>query len=141
MEQKLFEERLSRLRAFMASRGLDAFVTYVTEGYNWEGLYYLSNFRGTAGALVVTSEDPLLIVDGRYCNQARQQSPYPVHLQESGNFFQTLQEVLQGFGANRVGFEGNRVFYGDYRKLSDMPFWWEDAGRYASCAGTPKRDF
>ena len=128
MERKLFEERLSRLRAFMASRGLDAFVTYVTEGYNWEGLYYLSNFRGTAGALVVTSEDPLLIVDGRYCNQARQQSPYPVHLQESGSFFQTLQEVLQGFGANRVGFEGNRVFYGDYRKLSDMPFWWEDAG-------------
>jgi len=141
MEQKLFEERLSRLRVLMASRGLDAFVTYVAEGYNWEGLYYLSNFRGTAGALVVTSEDPLLIVDGRYCNQARQQSPYPVHLQESGNFFQTLQEVLEKFGVNRVGFEGNRISYGDYRKLSNMPFWWDDAGDMLSALERQKGIF
>ncbi len=127
MEEKVFENRLSRLREQMSLKGLDAFITYVTEGYNWEGLYYLSNFRGTAGAFAVTPEDALLVVDGRYINQARQQSPYPVHLQESGNFFQTLQEVLMGFGSNRVGFEGNRVSYDDYRKLSDMSFWWEDA--------------
>ncbi len=128
METVLFEERLTRLRGLMASRGLDAFVSYVVEGYNWEGLYYLSNFRGTSGALVVTMEEALLVVDGRYVNQARQQSPWPVHLQESGNIFQTLQEVLENFGASRVGFEGNRVSYGEYRKLGDMSFWWEDAG-------------
>ncbi len=128
MERALFEERLSRLRNHLSSQGLDAFITYVVEGYNWEGLYYLSNFRGTAGALVVTLEEALLVLDGRYVGQGRQQSPWPVHLQDSGNLFQTLQEVLENFGVSRVGFEGNRISYGEYRKLSDMPFWWEDLG-------------
>ena len=45
-------KRTEKLREAMAAQGADAFVVFSDEDSNWESLFYLSGFRGTAGAAV-----------------------------------------------------------------------------------------
>lgn len=60
--------RADRARARLASEGLDVLV--VTSLTN---VRYLTGFTGSAGLVVVTPDDLLLVTDGRYLEQAAEQ--------------------------------------------------------------------
>ena len=73
-------ERLGRLRALMAARGIDAVVIpqgdphqseYISD--HWQLRRYFSGFNGSAGTLVVTAATALLWTDSRYFLQAAAQ--------------------------------------------------------------------
>lgn len=75
------EKRLSDLRAAMARLGLDAFVVPYADAFQSrnraaEGsdrLRYLTDFRGSAGAAVITQDAAAVFVDSRYTISARTQ--------------------------------------------------------------------
>ena len=57
--------RLQRLRSVVAEDGMDVFVLLVTEGYNSESAAYISGFRGSSCAVVISADRALLVTDGR----------------------------------------------------------------------------
>jgi Xaa-Pro aminopeptidase len=60
--------RLHRTQAAMEQRRLDALlVSY------FPNIRYLCGFTGSAGVLLVTARDKVLLTDGRYTEQARQE--------------------------------------------------------------------
>lgn len=63
-------ERLTRLRALTAERGLDRLL--VTGAVN---VRYLSGFSGSNGTLLIGAEEALLLTDFRYLQQAAEQTP------------------------------------------------------------------
>jgi Xaa-Pro aminopeptidase len=60
--------RLARLRERLAITGIDALL--VTKLAN---VRYLTGFTGSAGMLLVTSQDALFVTDGRYTEQSKEQ--------------------------------------------------------------------
>ncbi len=76
----MIQERLNSLRALMQDRGMDAYLVPTADFHQSEyvGDYFkcrsfMTGFTGSAGTLVVTSDDAALWVDGRYFVQAANQ--------------------------------------------------------------------
>lgn len=65
-----YKKRLSHVRAEMQKEGCDAILFT-----NLPNLFYLSGFRGSDGALLITDTQAVLLVDGRYGTQAKMQAP------------------------------------------------------------------
>ena len=77
MSAEYILSRAARLREEMRASGASAYVALNDEDSNWESLFYLSGFRGTAGAIIIyDNAEPELILDGRYAEAGRAQSPY-----------------------------------------------------------------
>ncbi|MEE4661787.1 MAG: aminopeptidase P family N-terminal domain-containing protein, partial [Halieaceae bacterium] len=73
-------ERLARLRALMAERGLDALIVPRADEYlgeyippHNERLRWVSDFTGSAGVAIVLADRAAIFVDGRYTVQVRSQ--------------------------------------------------------------------
>jgi len=62
--------RIKRVQEHLKPDGVDAFL--FTDLAN---IFYLSGFRGSDGALLVLASEVVLLVDGRYGAQAREQAP------------------------------------------------------------------
>ena len=99
--QKNVIARNEKLREYMKLTNSDAFVVMNDEDSNWESLYYLSGFRGTCGALIIYRDDAELILDGRYFEQGKQQSPVNV-VEMQKNVAQDVAESLKKHGAKCV---------------------------------------
>jgi len=82
-------ERLARLRALMAERGLDALIVPRADEYlgeyippHNERLRWVSDFTGSAGVAIVLADRAAIFVDGRYTVQVRSQvdsEHYEIH--------------------------------------------------------------
>lgn len=98
--------RLERLREQLAKQELDSIL--VT---NPENRRYLSGFTGadsgadSAGALIVSANDVVLITDGRYTEQAANECPGLRVVRRDGEFAPTAAKVLIELGARRTGLE------------------------------------
>jgi Xaa-Pro aminopeptidase len=110
--------RLARLRADLASTGLDALV--VTHPPN---VRYLTGLRASASAAVVTEGACQLLVDFRYLTAAREvvvdQPTLSVQV-VAGTFEATIVELLQRAGAARIGVEGVYIPIVRYNRLSTL---------------------
>ncbi len=80
--------RLSRLRAALAERGLPALLVSAPANRR-----YISGFSGSNGALLITAEVAMLFTDGRYVIQAGRESP-DFSLREIVNPGRTLADLL-----------------------------------------------
>ncbi|MCB2312831.1 aminopeptidase P family protein [Clostridium tagluense] len=74
------KERISKLRAFMKEKGLDAYVVPSADNHQSEYVgeffkarAYVTGFTGSAGTAVVTKDEVGLWTDGRYFLQAEHQ--------------------------------------------------------------------
>ena len=73
-------DKLSALRAEMAKHNIQAWIVPSSDAHEseyvadyWLGREWLSGFNGSAGTLIVTTDDAALWTDGRYFIQAEQQ--------------------------------------------------------------------
>ncbi|WP_455600343.1 M24 family metallopeptidase [Cloacibacillus sp.] len=115
--------RTEKLTSALKGQGADAFVILSDEDINWESLFYMSGFRGTAGALVVFADgEAELILDGRYAVQGREQSPHKVYEQRSG-LVSDVAESLKKHGAEEILCESDKTFHGTWEKLSAHGLW------------------
>lgn len=91
------QERAERLRARMGEAGLEGLVASAPGS-----IFYLSGFRGSSGALLITQDHAALLSDFRYRLQAKEQCSKE---QAPGYEF-----VEVGGGAGGAGLAGRRLF-------------------------------
>lgn len=120
--------RTERLAKELRERGADAFVIVNDEDTNWESLFYMSGFRGTAGSLAVYADgEAELTLDGRYAAQGREQSPHRV-LEQKTSLEGDLTENLKRHGSLEILCEAGKTFHGTWEKLSSAGGRWRDGG-------------
>jgi len=116
--------RLQRLRTVLADEGVDVLVLLVAENYNSESVTYISGFRGSSAAVVISADKAFLVTDGRYALQAKEQSPFNVVLQEQRTLQEKIADVLYGEGWLIGGYEGERLSVSFFRTLEkSLPHW------------------
>lgn len=131
-------KRVERLREQLAKQSLDSVL--VT---NPENRRYLSGFTGqdsgadSAGALIVSAHDIVLITDGRYTEQAENECPGLRVVKREGQFAPTAAKVLIELGARRMGFEAAHVTVAIHEDLGKALS--EQAGEQASVELVPTR--
>ena len=111
----LLSARLSALRARLGAMDLTALL--VTGAAN---IFYLSNFRGSAGALLVSPMGEALIVDARYTTAARRLCETGAALEEmtvipvGSSYEETMCTSLRRSGIARVGIESRNMTLARY---------------------------
>jgi Xaa-Pro aminopeptidase len=114
--------RLPRLRSLLDGVGATALL--VT---NLTNVRYLTGFSGSAGELLVSADDALLVTDGRYRTQAAEQLA-AAGLSDAVRIFvskvqaqreQTV-DAVRLMGATRVGLEAESVTWGAKRRVGDL---------------------
>lgn len=105
-------QRLQKLRTRMDAQGLDAVV--ITSP---ENRYYLSNFRGSSGCLVITETQSLLFTDFRYVSQAREQATLYEVVQHGPSMFVSVADFIRKFGTRHLGVEMGTLPVNDYLLL------------------------
>ena len=103
------EARLARLRERMDRENIDVFFLLVTERYNSESLAWLSGFRGSSGAAVVSRCDAWLVTDGRYLLQAKKESPFELVSQGGASLPEKTGDLLRSRSWSSGGYEGDRL--------------------------------
>ncbi|MEX2618623.1 MAG: Xaa-Pro peptidase family protein [Egibacteraceae bacterium] len=106
----MYPTRRTRLRARLVEAGLDALL--VTRPVN---VRYLTGFTGSAGSLLVTAEDAILVVDGRYDQQAAGEVPDVARLVTRADDW--LPAHVPG---GRLGLESHDLSWDRARALADL---------------------
>jgi Xaa-Pro aminopeptidase len=82
---------------------------------------YLSEFTGDSSILIVTASRCLLLTDGRYTEQARQECPAEIEIVKWVNNkrfgIETYQHVVNELNIKRLGFEGQIMSFSSYESL------------------------
>ncbi len=114
-----FPGRRTRLREGLESAGLDGLL--ISHPPN---VRYLTGFAGSAGLLLVRAEETLLLVDGRYGEQAAEQVDDGVEVREAdAGLMDALGGVVGDGGSGpRLGFEADHTTVAGRGRLD------EDAG-------------
>lgn len=101
-----FPDRRSRLREGLRDPGLDGLL--VSHPPN---VRYLTGFGGSTGLLLVLADSALLVVDGRYAEQAVTEADRGVEVREAAaGLMEALGEALgDGEAALRAGFEAEHT--------------------------------
>ena len=120
--------RVEKLRALMSDKGLDSFVLIVDERSNSESCHYISGFRGSSAGLVITMNDAILITDGRYTTQAKQQTPFKIIIQSELPMPEYLASSISDGGYLRAGFEAEKISHATFTKyFAPVKCEWIDA--------------
>lgn len=98
------QARIAALRKKLQETELDAFLVSQPENRR-----YLSGFTGSAGYLIVTPREALLLVDFRYTEQAGQQAPHCEVQRITGRLDEDLPALLERLGGKRWGFESAHI--------------------------------
>ena len=103
----------------MHEKNLDAFVLMVDERANSESCYYISGFRGSSAALIISMNETILITDGRYKTQAKMQSPFKIIIQSELSLPEFIAKSVKDSNYVRVGFEAKKVSHETFKKYFD----------------------
>jgi len=110
-------ERAGRLRKLISEHGADAFIIIADEGVNWESLYYMSGFRGTSGSVVIYDDSAELILDRRYIQQGRTESPHDV-IEQQHDLIEDVRRSLLKHCAKTVCCEAKKTLHSTWSRLS-----------------------
>jgi Xaa-Pro aminopeptidase len=102
--------RLSRLRQAMKARDLEA--VFITNAHNRK---YLSGFTGSAGYLIITQEQAILLTDFRYMTQAPAQAQHFQVIEHGLKAIESVKEILNKHSVKKLGFEQNEITFGVYQ--------------------------
>src|SRR5437867_11694503 len=84
-----------------------------------ENRRYVSGFTGSAGLLLVTAREALLLADFRYVEQAKGQAPDFEIVQFEGHPWPVVAEQAQRLGVGRLGFESEDVTVDAHLRLQE----------------------
>jgi Xaa-Pro aminopeptidase len=126
MNREGISGRVARLRERLGQEGADVFVLVVAERYNSESMTYLSGFRGSSGALVVSEDRNYLLTDGRYALQARAESPFDIVIVDGGSLQGKTADILRQGRWETAGFEAERLSVSIFSALEPSVSVWKD---------------
>ena len=105
--------RLAKARDTLTEQAVDAMLIGQTENRR-----YLSGFTGSAGWLIVTLDEAILVTDFRYFEQVERQAPGWELVKIQTKFSELLPGVLADLGVRRLGFESQHLTVDDLHTLS-----------------------
>ncbi|HJV45016.1 MAG TPA: Xaa-Pro peptidase family protein [Bacillota bacterium] len=108
------DKRLPLLQAKLAEHNLDGIL--LTSPYNRR---YISGFTGSAGYLLITQTQAILITDFRYTEQAAQQAPGFEIIRHNGPIVQEVLHKIKELSLRKIGFEKQFVTYSLFEELND----------------------
>ena len=127
MEFDKITERVAKLRTSLSKQSLDAFMLFVNENQNSESCRYISGFSGSSAVLLIDHKRALIISDGRYKEQAEEQSPFKFILQGKSMEKDAIR-IISESNYKCVGFEAEKISHYMYKNhLAKHPIRWEDA--------------
>ena len=106
--------RLQKLRQKLAGKEIDAI--FVSQP---ENRYYLSDFDGSSGYLLITEKTAILATDFRYIEQAKIQSPDYEIFKINGEVADWFHSLLSGQNITRLGIEGGHINLTFYQQLAE----------------------
>lgn len=80
---------------------------------------YVSGFTGTAGALLVTENDALLITDFRYIDQAEKQAPLFTVVRHEQQLLDEINKICHQLQIAHLGFEAEHLTVSEYHQLKN----------------------
>jgi Xaa-Pro aminopeptidase len=106
--------RLEKLRRLFKADQVDVLLVL-----SEPNVRYLTGFTGEASVLLVTKDRTLLVSDGRFTTQLQEECPgLDLHIRPVGQpLFEGLGEVVDKFGARRVGFEPSALSVANFETL------------------------
>lgn len=105
--------RIDKVRKLLNEQDIDSIVVS-----NIKNVRYISGFTGDEGMAVITDKSAYLIVDGRFTEQAKNESKIKV-VDYAGNFVKTIGEILRNDSAKKCAFEGNTITYSEAEHMKD----------------------
>ena len=108
--------RLEKLRRLFKEDRVDVLLVL-----SESNVRYLTGFTGEASVLLVTRDRSLMVSDGRFTTQLQEECPgQEVHIRPVGQpLFEGVGEVVDKFGARRVGFEASALSVASFETLKD----------------------
>ena len=106
-------ERMARVRAMLHELDVDALLFL-----DIKNIRYLTGFTGSDGALVIGNKQEILLVDGRYTNQARKEVEGP-HVFEYKEKLDGITAILSDGSLRSVGFESQAMNVKTYLNLTE----------------------
>ncbi|MGO9136701.1 MAG: M24 family metallopeptidase [Syntrophales bacterium] len=106
-------ERMTRVRAILHEHEIDALLFL-----DMKNVRYLTGFTGSDGALVIGEKQEILLVDGRYTNQARKEVEGP-HVFEYKEKIDGIAAVLSDGSLRSAGFESQAMNVNTYLTLKE----------------------
>ncbi|TDX45413.1 M24 family metallopeptidase [Orenia marismortui] len=103
------KKRISKLQAELKEKELDALLINTPENRR-----YMTGFTGTAGTVLVSQEEAILITDFRYTQQAKKQAPDYRVVEFKGSKLDKINELLKGLKIDTLGFEATYENYNTY---------------------------
>ena len=103
--------RINKLIEQLIKNEQDAFL--VT---NMKNIRYLTGFTGDTGKLLITPSNQYLIVDGRFTEQAQNESNVEVVDYEK-SVIKTIKNLLDSNKAKKCAFEGNNITFNEFDTL------------------------
>ena len=94
--------KLEQVQQLLKSKKLDAIV--ILSDYNRR---YLSEFTGTSGALIISSNHKYLVTDFRYTEQAKKQATEFEIVNRKNDMISEIKSILEKEKLENVGFEGH----------------------------------
>ena len=108
-------ERIRKLRQLFKEKEIEGLL--VSHPIN---CYYLSGFIGSAGYLLITENRLIIIVDFRYTEQAKRQSPDFELFNLVGPMEDWFSQLVGSLKIKKLGFESNNVTFILYRQLTEI---------------------
>jgi Xaa-Pro aminopeptidase len=110
---------LEKIRHLMDKKGFESIFFMTNENRVTKNIYYLSGFSGTDGFLIVTMDKAILLVDGRYPEQAREEATDGVDVELTSRPLVTgLGDTIKKLGVSNVGLEESVLSHSFYKKLT-----------------------
>jgi Xaa-Pro aminopeptidase len=108
------QERVNKLRKQMEPQPFDGMLILKPENRR-----YLSGFTGSAGYLLITGQEAVLITDFRYSEQAKEQAPHFRVVNHGASVQDTIRAELESAGVKRLAFEKDHLTYALYASYSE----------------------
>ncbi len=108
------EQRITRLRQQMAEKGIEAML--ISHPVN---RCYITGFTGSAGLVLITAEEAVLITDFRYVTQVKEQAPHVTLSEHKGQVFSTVAEECKKLGIKSLAFEQDHLTYAQHKQLEE----------------------
>ncbi|MGM0471572.1 MAG: M24 family metallopeptidase [Bacillota bacterium] len=108
-------ERIAKLRAKLEEENLDGLLVN-----NPQNRYYLSGFTGTAGTLLISRKEAVLITDFRYVEQAAEEATEFEVVEHGSPKLDTLQSEVKRLGITSLGFEARQESYHAYQRYQEQ---------------------
>ena len=111
-KNKNLSKRRSCLRQLFPDCKIDSLLVL-----NMNNIYYLSGFTGSEGVLLLSPEETILFVDGRYTEQAALETR-GIEIRNFTDKIAAIVQKIKDLKLKRVGLEADAVTLGTYNQLA-----------------------